>query len=89
MNAGISSGFAIIETNYSKSDIVFGTERRIEVGKALDDTRKFEQAYILGLGTKFKKYSFDIRYERGDGMSKYSSLGSTTNRYYFLLGYRF
>ena len=88
LNAGISNGVAISETNYSKSDIVFTTER-IEIGKALNDTRKFEQAYILGLGTRYRKYSFDLRYEMGNGMSKNTGLSSTTNRYYFLLGYRF
>ncbi|MCK4664318.1 MAG: hypothetical protein KAT68_15725 [Bacteroidales bacterium] len=89
LNAGISNGFAISETNYEKIESKVYSIEKIGEGKVMDDTRKYEQGYILGLGTKFKKYSFEIRYEKGNGMSEYTCLNSLTVRYYFLFGYRF
>ena len=88
LNAGISNGFAISETNYRRDEIKLYSIENIEEGKALNETRKYEQGYILGLGTKIKKYSFEIRYEKGNGMSEYVTLSSPTKRYYFLLGFR-
>lgn len=89
LNAGISNGFAISESNYRKKESKFYTTERVVEDKALDESRKYEQGYIIGLGTKFKKYSFEIRYENGNGMSEYTSLNSSIIRYYFLLSYRF
>lgn len=89
LNAGFSNGFAISESNYKREESTFYDQFRVEEGKALDEPRKHELGYILGLGSKFKKYSFEIRYEKGNGMSDDSNLKSTTNRYFFLFGYRF
>ena len=89
LNAGISNGFAISETNYLLKEKKFWDIETTEEDKAISDTRKYEQGYIVGLGTKFKKYAFEIRFENGNGMSKHSSLKSSTLRYYFLLAYRF
>lgn len=36
-----------------------------------------------------KSYSLDIMYENGNGMTKYSSLKSTTHHTVFLFGYTF
>jgi hypothetical protein len=88
-NAGISNGFVISETNYMKEESKFYTQDIIAEGKALDETGKHELGYVLGLGAKYKKYLFEIRNEKGNGMSEYLDLTSRTNRYYFLLGYRF
>lgn len=89
LNAGISNGFVISETNYLKQETKFYFTIRDEEDKALRDTRKYEQGYTFGLGTKFKKYSFEIRWEKGNGMSEFTALSSSTTKYYFLLGYRF
>ncbi len=85
-NAGISNGFTIKETNYSRreSDInVYDPE------KAIGETRKYEQGYLLGVGAKLKKVLIEYRIEKGNGMSAYSFLKSSTTRQYFILGYRF
>ncbi len=88
-NGGMSNGFAINETNYKKIESKFyGIEREVEE-LALDNIRKYEQGFILGTGIKYKNYSFEIRAEKGNGMSLYTTLNSTTKRYYFLLGFRF
>jgi hypothetical protein len=89
LNTGMSNGYAIHETNYAKQEQKLFTQVRVEEGKALNDTRRYEMGFLLGLGTKFKKYSFEIRYESGNGMSTYTDLKSATMRLYFLLGYRF
>jgi len=85
-NAGISNALAFNETNNRKEvSTLYGTE----TGRAIDETKKTEFGILIGLGAKYKQYSFEIRYEQGDGMSKYTGLASITNRYYFMFGYRF
>jgi len=89
LNAGISNGFAINEINYKKKESKFYTTNTVVEELALNDTRKYEQSFILGTGVKYDRFSIEIRYEKGNGMSEYSTLKSSTARYYFLLGYRF
>ncbi len=89
LNAGFSMGYVINESNYKREESKYYTIVRVEEGKALDEMRKYELGYILGLGFKLKKYSFEIRFEKGNGMSEYLNLKSITNRYFFLLGYKF
>jgi len=89
VNIGISNGWAIREKNKLIEEEKFYFTERITETVALEGARKYEQGYILGLGAKFKKYSFDIRYERANGISTYGNLRSIVRRYYFLLGYQF
>ena len=88
-NAGISNGFAINVTNFRKTESRFYSTTEVEIDKAIDGLRKYEQGYIVSLGSKFKKYSFEIRREWGNGMSPIRVLKSSANRFYFLLGYSF
>lgn len=88
-NAGISNGFAVQETNYMKKILKFYTMDRTTEGKAIPSTQKYEQGYVLGLGTRLKDVSFEFRYERANGMSKHANLRSNTTRLYFLFGYKF
>ena len=55
----------------------------------IKETRYKEQGLLGGLGTKYKGFSFEARYELGNGISTYSGLKSITKRYFFLCGYRF
>ena len=89
LNGGISTGFTINETNYKKVESTFFDIQTVEEGNAIDGTRKLEIGYILGIGIKYKRFSFETRYDAKNGMSEYTDLKSTTKRYYFLLGYRF
>jgi len=89
VNAGISNGYALSEVNYRKEEQRFFSIVRVKEGKAINDTRKYEQGYILSLGTKLKRYSFEVRYEKANGMSVYRDITSSVTRYYFLVGYRF
>lgn len=89
VNAGLSNGLSIGDTNYKKEEVKFFSSERIEEGKVIDDMRKYEQGYIFGLGAGIKNFTLDIRFEYGNGFSDYTSLSARTKRYYFLLGYRF
>jgi hypothetical protein len=90
LNGGISNGFALSETNYKKdvSKYYSSTEKVVE-GTAIPETRKYEQGLILGTGVKYNKLSFEVRYEKGNGMSDYLDLSAKTKRFYFLAGFRF
>ena len=46
INAGISNGFAISETNYLREESKFFTTERLEEGKALNETKRYERAYL-------------------------------------------
>lgn len=89
LNAGIFNGLAISEKNYLKIERNYLTEHTEDEVKAIEGLRKHEQGIILGLGTKFKKLSFEVRIERGNGMSPILLLTSKTSTSFFLLGYRF
>ena len=89
LNVGISNGFSINETNYKKKESISYSSNNVVEELALDDTRKYEQSYILGTGIKYNRFSMEIRYEKGNGMSEYISLNSLTKSYYLLFGYRF
>ena len=86
-NAGISNGWTIRENNYGREELMSLSIGRVNEGQALAATRKYEQGYLAGLGTQFKRYSLEIRYERGNGISAYSRLNSTTKRFYLSLKY--
>ncbi len=88
-NGGISSGVVIKTKNSLKKETRFYTTERTTIEKALKEVRSLEFGFLLGIGVKYKKISFEFRYERGNGFSKYPALGSKVNRYHFLLGYQF
>lgn len=89
LNAGISNGFTINEVNDVKRESKSFSDEEIRIWDAVHDSRKYEQGFLIGLGLKFKRYSFELRYESGNGMSQILVLKSSTDRIYFLFGYRF
>ncbi len=88
INGGASIGLALSETNYKKVDWYYFGDHYIFEDLAFE-TKKSELSFIVGSGLKYKKYSFELRYERGDGMCTASDVKSISNRFYALLGYRF
>ncbi len=89
INGGISNGYAISETNLTIKEVKFYDDPVITEEPAMDETRKYELGFLAGLGAKYTKFSFETRYESGNGMSVYSTLKSKANRIYFLMGYSF
>ena len=88
-NAGIS--FSLLSTleNTRHSEITFYNSYREVTDRAINGTRAGGMEFIFGGGIKFKKLSFEVRYERGAGISALRNLGSPINRGYFLAGYWF
>lgn len=89
INAGISNGYAISETNSTIKEVKRYGDPEISEGPALQDTRKYEVGFLAGLGVKYRKFSFETRYEGGNGMSTDLGLKSKTERIYVLLGFCF
>lgn len=88
-NIGISNGVAIDTKNRLVKKSIISENKADTYGLALDETRKYEQGLLVGIGTQFKKYGFEIRYENSNGMSNLSNLSSKVKRFYFLLSYQF
>jgi len=89
-NIGISNAYLLSETNHYKEESTFYSQYRVYEGKAFtDDFRRYEQGIIFGLGGRYKHMFSELRMERGNGFSPYSTVNSKVNRYFILLGYRF
>lgn len=89
INIGISNGFAISESGDFVYQQVFFDQVRPLTSYALENTRSYEQGLIGGMGFQMKRFSIDLRYEKGNGISDVSNLKSSSKRIYFLVGYRF
>ncbi|MBZ0242366.1 MAG: PorT family protein, partial [Bacteroidales bacterium] len=87
-NGGMSNGFAISETNYKKEESKFHSTEELVEGLALDDTRKYERGLIVGAGVKYTRFSCEMRYEVGNGMTSYVLLSASAKRFYLLFSYR-
>ncbi len=88
-NMGISNGVAIDTKNKLVKKSIISENKEDTYGLALNETRKYEQGLLFGIGTQFKKYGFELRYENSNGMSNLSNLSSKVKRFYFLLSYQF
>lgn len=89
VNAGPSYGFAFAMTNYLRKESTFYDTFLVTEDEALQDIRIFELGYDIGAGLKFKKYSCEIRYVKGNGIEDYNNLRSATYSYFLYFGYRF
>jgi len=85
VNGGISTGWAIVE----KQKVTFENSTNSYKRNMLHNTRIKEHGFIIGSGIKYSKYSFEFRYELGDGMEVNTDFTSTTKRYFALIGYTF
>ena len=89
IDAGITNGFVINGYNSVKEDITLFSDVREEEGKALEEIRSYEQGLTFGTGLSWRETSIELRYEKGNGLSKYLPLKSSTNRIYLFFGYKF
>ncbi len=85
VNGGISNGFARNVVNNQKMYIQFYSTSREKEKPVFNNYLKYEQAFNIGLGVKYKRYSVETRYELGSGMSSYSIRKS----FIFFLGFKF
>jgi len=89
VNAGISNGFVLSQHNYRIQSYKLDPNGTPKEGKALADIQTHEKSLVAGVGAKLNRFSLELRYERGDGMSPYPNISSITDRIYFLFGYKF
>lgn len=89
INVGMSNAFALSETNETTETLITASSgETVTTEPALEDTKSYEQGYILGAGIGFQRYGLEFRYEGSTGMSNYSSLDSPVQRIYILVYYR-
>ncbi|UKJ06320.1 hypothetical protein [Solitalea lacus] len=83
---GISNGFAInVDYNYySENTVVASHSGRLPF---FNEFRKYEQALVFALGANYRKFKFDLRNDRSNGVSPYSGVKSSINYYQFLIRY--
>lgn len=87
-NVGFSNGYAFTNNSYQKKEIVNGGIEVIREDSPMANFSKYEQGLIIGLGSRYKSFSFEARYDAGNGMSRIPTLQSRTNRLSVLVGYR-
>lgn len=89
LQAGISNGLVISETNSQKHITNSSGVERVRETEAVNDIRKHEQGLLCGLGCQYKSFSLEGRYMRGNGMDWGIAMQSITSRWFLLMAYRF
>lgn len=90
VNAGLSNGFQFSNSSAKETKTKFYTWEKTESGPALSEFRVHEFGPVIGAGAGYgSRYTFEIRYESGSGISPFINLGSNTRKIFFLLGYKF
>ncbi len=89
INSGISYGVTITKRNYRRSEIKFYTSERVEEGSAVGDIGGLNFGFVAGLGAKYKKFSFEWRYEHSSNFIASQDQKATPNFYFFMFGYQF
>ena len=88
VNGGISNGISLIKDNYKEWDIHFYSANETFTGFAVDYVKKHELGVLAGAGLMYKNIGLELRYERGNGVSRHFELKSGTNRCYLLLSFK-
>jgi hypothetical protein len=88
------SGSMLLKTNenlYNRKRYIFNTTNFSESNTAIiESLTSFEPGYLVSLGLKFNRISFQLRYENSFGMSGRTDLINPTIKHlYILIGYRF
>jgi len=89
INGGISNAIGFSGTNYKQTISVLYSSSRTEEEEAIaGGTRRTEFGFLFGIGTQWKKFSLELRGERGNGVSQILQLSSHTTKFHLLLNYR-
>lgn len=89
VNGGISNGLGFPSVNNVKIESTFYSTTTTVEKEAVEGIRRYEQGLMVGGGVRYGKVQLEARYERGNGMSPFTSLFGRVNRYFLLLGYNF
>ncbi|KAA3633736.1 MAG: PorT family protein [Bacteroidetes bacterium] len=88
-SAGFSNGFVLKQHSSVTKEIVFFSVPSTKEEVIFERYRSYERSFLGSVGVKRNKFSFEVRYEHGNGMSEYIVLRSTTKRWHLLFGYEF
>ncbi|MCB0495054.1 MAG: PorT family protein [Cyclobacteriaceae bacterium] len=90
LNVGISNGIAISSYNHRKQLKKIYSMDYTKESEAFA-SENYEMGILGGIGAQSKRWTLDVRYELGSGISQgnYSQVDSSTRRIYVLIGYRF
>jgi hypothetical protein len=86
-NLGIYNSYAVEKVNKKSTYTKFYATERTEEDEAFA-SRGWERGLLAGVGVIYKRYSADLRYTTGKGMSDIDNIGIYSNRFFLLLGYR-
>ncbi|MDP4290447.1 MAG: outer membrane beta-barrel protein [Bacteroidota bacterium] len=90
VNGGISNGCVLSNKIYRKDVIKFYESLTTKEYHSLPDiNRTYVQGLVVGIGTTFKRYSLEFRYDVTNGMSDTNSLSSYVKSCIFFIGLRF
>ena len=88
-NVGWSNSIALtFENNKNVNSYYWGIEET-STKLALESIRKYEQAFLMGLGAEWQNLNLELRLMRGNGFSNYVLLGTRTHNYSLLFSYMF
>ncbi|NEM97562.1 PorT family protein [Pontibacter burrus] len=89
VNVGIANNYMLGSSNEVKLHTRrFSIEEHTTV-PMLESVRKYEQAFLVGVGVNVKGFVGEVRYENGTGMSPYKTTGTSRKTINLLLGYSF
>jgi len=88
-NIGFVNAFETSESTDRIIESTYHTIKNVEEIKTSEIQNFYQQGNIFGLGSEYKKYSFEVRCENLNGFLSLPILFSCPNRFYFLMGYRF
>lgn len=89
LNAGISHGLILQEISNRLDETYYPSGHSIEGEIAIPAIKELELGRVFGIGWQKKRYSVEVRYERGTGISNVLFLGDGTRRFFLLVGYEF
>ncbi|WP_165864883.1 porin family protein [Rufibacter latericius] len=96
LSAGFINSYAVKFTQELTTTSSNSVQENTSVKKEsyMEDFRKYAQSFAVGGGVLFPissnhQLSVEGRYEKGNGFSKITTIGTTTDQFYFLLGISF
>ena len=89
LNAGASHGLILQEISNRVDETYYPSGHSIQGQIAIPAIKELELGRIFGIGWQKKRYSVEMRYERGTGISNVLFLGDGTRRFFLLVGYEF
>lgn len=88
-NAGISRAMAFENKNLLNQDVMYSGSETFKQTKIISNSNPAPKGLVTGLGSSFKNYYIELRYE-SSGMKAFApSLEGKSSSYYITAGYKF